>query len=199
MALKDTWRDKQNGVDDILAEDINSIAHATIDNENEIQKIKTPSVETKPVSLIGITTGGSFTVDITDNSITESVNGTYNIDFQGEARLKVKCESFHLNNFSSGFYIDDVLIVSGENYSFEWSGVIKQGIKIMLYDGTVTFERFDKVFYANGLMSAEQAEKLANAPTTEEVNNLIAEAFGTVEAVFDEVHDYAESLGGDEA
>jgi hypothetical protein len=29
------WKDKQNGVDDVMAEDINSIAHAVIELEKE--------------------------------------------------------------------------------------------------------------------------------------------------------------------
>lgn len=33
MALKDKWKDKVDDVDDVLAEDINSIAHAVIDLE----------------------------------------------------------------------------------------------------------------------------------------------------------------------
>lgn len=33
MPLKDKWVDKNNGVDDVLAEDINDIAHAVIDLE----------------------------------------------------------------------------------------------------------------------------------------------------------------------
>ena len=35
MALKDIWKNKVDGVDDILADDINSIANAVIDIENE--------------------------------------------------------------------------------------------------------------------------------------------------------------------
>lgn len=34
MALKDTWTDKTNGVDDVVAEDINAIANAVISLEN---------------------------------------------------------------------------------------------------------------------------------------------------------------------
>ena len=37
MALKDTWVDKVDGVDDANAEDVNNIAHAVIDlEENNI-------------------------------------------------------------------------------------------------------------------------------------------------------------------
>jgi hypothetical protein len=53
--------------------------------------------------------------------------------------------------------------------------------------------------YNGGHMTSEQVKRLGDTYTISEVNNLIAEAFGTVEAVFDEVHEYAESLGGDEA
>lgn len=39
MALKDTWVDKVNGVDDVNAEDINSIAQAVIALEEEYESI----------------------------------------------------------------------------------------------------------------------------------------------------------------
>ena len=35
MALKDTWIDKVDEVDDILAEDINDIAHSAIESEKK--------------------------------------------------------------------------------------------------------------------------------------------------------------------
>ena len=38
MALEN-WIDKQDGIDDILAEDINSIANAVIEAQKEINKI----------------------------------------------------------------------------------------------------------------------------------------------------------------
>ena len=40
MAFKDIWKDKVDGVDDVLAEDINSIAQATIDNEEDIKHLR---------------------------------------------------------------------------------------------------------------------------------------------------------------
>ena len=40
MALKDIWTDKLDGVDDVLAEDINSIAHSVIENEEDIETLK---------------------------------------------------------------------------------------------------------------------------------------------------------------
>lgn len=36
MSLKDTWKNKTDGVDDVLADDINNIAQAVIQNENDI-------------------------------------------------------------------------------------------------------------------------------------------------------------------
>lgn len=39
MALKDTWVDRVDGVDDVLASDPNEIAHAVIELENEIGDI----------------------------------------------------------------------------------------------------------------------------------------------------------------
>jgi hypothetical protein len=49
MALKEKWVDKQDNVDDVLAEDINEIAHAVIGLENE-------TLPTNPVVLADMTT-----------------------------------------------------------------------------------------------------------------------------------------------
>lgn len=49
--LKDNWIDKVNNVDYIYAEDINSIAHAVIDAEDEIEKLK-ENVEEPPEGFV---------------------------------------------------------------------------------------------------------------------------------------------------
>ena len=38
MAFKDIWKDKVDGVDDVVAKDINDIANQVIKNEEDIQK-----------------------------------------------------------------------------------------------------------------------------------------------------------------
>ncbi len=38
MSLKDIWQDRQNEIDDIDANDINSVAHAVIELEEDNQK-----------------------------------------------------------------------------------------------------------------------------------------------------------------
>lgn len=151
----------------------------------------------KDVSLVGITTGGggSEVNSITDNRITESVYGIYKIDIQGDVDIKAVVETY----VDCEFYIDDILISSGSAFEVEWSGTIENGITIKLNDGTVRFDTFKLLEHVNGFMSAEQAEKLENTPTTAEVENLINKAFGIVAEAFDEVHEYAESLGGEEA
>lgn len=40
MALKDTWKDRVDGVDDVLASDPNEIAHAVIELEESIGDIE---------------------------------------------------------------------------------------------------------------------------------------------------------------
>lgn len=37
MGLKETWIDKVDGVDDVMAEDINAIAQAVIDLEEDVE------------------------------------------------------------------------------------------------------------------------------------------------------------------
>ena len=55
MALKDTWVDKVDGVDDVLAETTNNIANSVIDLENEVGDIGTAldSIIAIQESLIG--------------------------------------------------------------------------------------------------------------------------------------------------
>lgn len=43
MVLK--WKDKQDGVDEILAEDINVIAKAVIEVQEELEDLETPDVD----------------------------------------------------------------------------------------------------------------------------------------------------------
>lgn len=43
MALK--WKDKQDGVDEISAEDINAIAKAVIETQEELENLETPDVD----------------------------------------------------------------------------------------------------------------------------------------------------------
>jgi hypothetical protein len=43
MALK--WEDKQNGVDEILAEDINLIANAVVDLQEDFENLVTPDID----------------------------------------------------------------------------------------------------------------------------------------------------------
>lgn len=45
MGLKDTWEMRENGVDDILAEDINSVANAIIQNEIDIENLYVEAAE----------------------------------------------------------------------------------------------------------------------------------------------------------
>ena len=44
MSLKNIWKNKVDGVNDFVAEDINSIAHAVIENEEAIDGIQTPYI-----------------------------------------------------------------------------------------------------------------------------------------------------------
>jgi S-adenosylhomocysteine hydrolase len=39
------WKDKQDGVDEILAEDINAIAKAVIEAQEELENLETPDVD----------------------------------------------------------------------------------------------------------------------------------------------------------
>ena len=114
----------------------------------------------KDVSLIGITSGGSGSSvnSITYNTIAESTFGTYQIDIKGNVEIKATIDC----GANGEFYIDDVLVSSGNNFEVEWSGTIEHGITIKLYDGHVQFNTFKLLEYVNGFMSWKQAEKLEN-------------------------------------
>lgn len=95
MPLK--WVDKIDGVDDILAKDINDIARATIENEKNIEEAKTAAKEygkENAGKLIYVGADGISTVlavgeglQITDGIIT--VDGEFNPDAEESAVLGV--------------------------------------------------------------------------------------------------------------
>lgn len=203
MALKNKWIDRKDG-DEIRPEDINDVANAVIDNEKALED-KAPKdhthglagIVTNSVSLIGITSGGSGAEvnSISDTEIIESVIGTYNIDVKGDVELIIQS-----NAMACTVSVDGIVILdNGHAISNKWSGKVEQGIEVVLNDGFIKFKKFTLAEYTDGFMTGEQAEKLANTPTTEDVQNMVNEAFGIVAEAFDEVHEYAESLGGDEA
>lgn len=50
MSLKETWVDKQNNVDKIMAEDVNSIANGVIECEKDIEKIEKNKLESSELT-----------------------------------------------------------------------------------------------------------------------------------------------------
>ena len=69
MALN--WTDKVDGVNDVLAEDINNIAQAVIENENSIKQIPKPPTKTSELT----NDSGFITKDI--ENLTNYYNKTY--------------------------------------------------------------------------------------------------------------------------
>ena len=77
MALKDTWINKVDGVDDVLADDINSIAQAVIENEEDIETLKKNSSQPQ----IPIDTEMS---DTSENAVQNKVIKEYVDDITGD-------------------------------------------------------------------------------------------------------------------
>lgn len=215
------WKDKRDGVDDILADDINGMAHAIMENEKNIPR-EPAGVYKTDISLLDLENEtNEENVVIKAKSVDLGTTGTAKFYVSGHIRFTTKGEyGIHTPTVK----VDEKTINSNEVgtdedgyvlYAYEFDGDIAESIELIT-SGSYTYVEFEtlcKIEEKNGLMTGKQAEKLdsteiftakektklENTPTTEEVNNLIAEAFGTVEAVFNEVHEYAESLGGDEA
>ena len=214
MALKDKWIDRKDG-DEIRPEDINDVANAVIDNEKAIAD-KAPEDHTH--ALAGTKVEDISLLDLES----ELTNGAeivgvdkLNLGERGVAKFLI---SGHIRFTTKGVYgvyspivkVDGKIIDSkeiGEDedgvvlFAYEFDGNVAESIEFSAVGSSafVNFETFEKITKKDGFMSAEQAEKLENTPTTEDVQNIVNEAFGIVAQVFDEVHEYAESLGGDEA
>ena len=76
MALKDTWKDKIDGVDDVLAEDINDIAKAVIEleteeGESDLSNYYTKEETDKKLSEVTVDLSDYYTKDETDTRLTE--------------------------------------------------------------------------------------------------------------------------------
>lgn len=53
MSLKDNWIDRQNGVDNVDAKDINNVAHAVIEAEERLVALKSDITDLQ-TALIGV-------------------------------------------------------------------------------------------------------------------------------------------------
>ena len=53
MSLKDNWIDRQNGVDNVDAEDINKVARAVIEAEERLDALKSDITDLQ-TALIGV-------------------------------------------------------------------------------------------------------------------------------------------------
>ena len=165
------------------------------ESDSRFAENKVASATTKETTLEQLYNEGKVYFDngtVTGNKWTCPGADSLYIDVQGKVSFNVVDKSENMK-----IKIDGVAFEGSE-----FNGIVQD--KILLYHdalsfGFIEFASFSVTEYTGGIMSGEDKEKLENTPTTAEVNNLIAEAFGTVEAVFDEVHEYAESLGGDEA
>jgi hypothetical protein len=154
------------------------------------------------VSLVGITTygGASSHYEIKNNQLFNYDIATtpFTIDIQGIVTVKISTSYDGMQLYVDGNRVD--ANIGLDDLDLEYSGEVKENIQVVVPGRhNATFDTFTVQKAKDGFMSGEHLKRLENTPTKEEVNNLIAEAFGTVEAVFDEVHEYAESLGGDEA
>ena len=68
MSLKDVWTDKIDGIDDVLADDINSIAHEAIRQDEKIENILLYKAD-KATTLLGYGITDAYTKTDIDSKI----------------------------------------------------------------------------------------------------------------------------------
>lgn len=194
------WKDKKDGVDDILADDINGMAHAIMENEKNIPR-EPAGVYKTDISLLDLEneTNGDNVV-INAKSVDLGTTGTAKFYVSGHIRFitkgvygihlpAVKVDGKRINSKEIGKDEDGYVL-----YAYEFDGDIAESIELITSSSYtyVEFETLCKIEEKKGLMTGKQAEKLdsteiftakektklENTPTTEEVNNLIAESIG---------------------
>lgn len=194
------WKDKRDGVDDILADDINGMAHAIMENEKNIPR-EPAGVYKTDISLLDLENEtNEENVVIKAKSVDLGTNGTAKFYVSGHIRFTtkgvwgihtpmVKVDGKIINSNEVGTDEDGYVL-----YAYEFDGDIAESIELIT-SGSYTYVEFEtlcKIEEKNGLMTGKQAEKLdsteiftakektklENTPTTEEVNNLIAESIG---------------------
>lgn len=194
------WKDKRDGVDDILADDINGMAHAIMENEKNIPR-EPAGVYKTDISLLDLENEtNEENVVIKAKSVDLGTNGTAKFYVSGHIRFTtkgvwgihtpmVKVDGKIINSNEVGTDEDGYVL-----YAYEFDGDIAESIELIT-SGSYTYVEFEtlcKIEEKNGLMTGKQAEKLdsteiftakektklENTPTKEEVNNLIAESTG---------------------
>lgn len=212
MALKDTWRDKQNGIDDILAEDINEMAHAIIENEKKIEDkseeththgfasyttIHNANFEGRTTINYGADRGATFT---SDTLVAGSRRSTFKVACEGDVIIDFSPNSVASFDVDGIDALSEIVPVEGIVGVSRWQGEVINNIVFGIKaNSSLTLYSFTTDKYTNGFMTGRQVKELENAPTTKDVQNIVNEAFGIVVEAFDEVHEYAENIGGDEA
>jgi hypothetical protein len=139
LALKDIWTNKTDGVDDILADDINAIADEAIESSDKIQSLQENKAD-KATTLEGYGITDAYTKVETNNVITNKVDkidgfGLMSITYSGDyCMLSVRRDNEEypreVSVYSKG-YLDGELagkvntpsfdVTSSEHISFEFS------------------------------------------------------------------------------
>lgn len=189
MALKDIWTPKRDGIDDILAKDINDIAEEVIEtqanveeNSGKINALETPAnVTTRDASLSEFEiTGNSYSVS--ENSISFFGGGSAYIKHNGWINFNLSVNSTLLDMVQ--VYVDDVL---AEKYrGYRYTGEVKERITIS-YGGIdpttdMTFRTLQIKEIKGGILSdADYESFMKTKDSVTENKNSIAENKNSIE------------------
>lgn len=189
MALKDKWVDRVNSESTIDASDINLIAEEVIETQEKVAEmeengdaelsekvdaldervtsLETPAKSITNVSVKDIASTSASNISFTDNSIicegggsaTLNVQGEFDIEFDGDNAIDVMVDGVNV------YYYD--IDSGGMRGNTFYKGTITENIKVSFIGyspkTTITFSKFEKITYKDGLMTAEQSEKLDEA------------------------------------
>ena len=172
MSFKNIWKDKVDNVDDVMADDINNIAHATIENEEDIEGHRSSkiidhpdkSVTTEKIADRAVTkdkvADGTVGISNLDADLTELLNSFANensVSNQFDTlsqEVDAKVDKENGKGLSTNDFTDD-LKEKLESLTDEES--LRQNLKDVS-DGLNDLNNFSKKNFANSLKSNAQGE-----------------------------------------
>lgn len=180
MALKDKWTNKQDGVDDILAEDINTVAQELIDTQEEAEshsKVVSSgsyNADIRNYSEIVVTSGDvhaesdSIKITAKDGEASVEIRFLSNVDFESLDA------SFYLNRGSVTYYGEDsgelIDIDALQHGNAASAFTAKERFNLSVSDDAeIIFTRF-YIPAKNGIMPSTMAKRIEDA--SRDIDNL---------------------------
>lgn len=169
MVLKDTWTDKVDDIDDVLAEDINSVAHGVIDIQDRYQSGAADGSTQNAKSVAG---GKGYVITAVSEA-NEDGTGTYTLS--SVAGLEVDMPYSVYLRYSS-YNAGKILSISGNNVTVDGY----RYIELRTDDNDPDGEENKNIFMAVGNPNLGDTQ-LAIYATAEGVDNIAADKASHVE------------------